>query len=129
MAEIYLRQGIAAVATGQYDSAGRYFRRALKMDDWNVAHLQLDQLYGADRIAKESHLEALAMAIQAAGHDANLLFVLGMELYFNGQPERATAFFMRAAQLGGNDDHLLDGFIPAAKPAAPQPNGNVGAAL
>ncbi len=129
MAEIYLRQGIAAIAFGQYDSAGRSFRRALKMEDWNAAHLQLDQLYGADRIAKESHLEALAMAIQGAGHDANLLFVLGMELYFNGQPERATAFFMRAAQLGGNDDHLLDGFIPAAGPAAAQPNANVGAAL
>jgi hypothetical protein len=58
MAEIYLRQGIASVATGQFEAAGRYFRRALKTDGWDAAHLQLDQLYGADRIAKESHLEA-----------------------------------------------------------------------
>jgi Flp pilus assembly protein TadD len=119
MAEIYLRQGITSVATGQYESAGRYFRRALKMDDWNAAHLQLDQLYGNDRIAKEAHLEALALAIQAAAHDANLLFVMGMELYLNGQPERATAFFLRSGQLGGNDDHLLDPFIPPARPGQP----------
>jgi hypothetical protein len=68
------------------------------------------------------------MAIQGAGHDANLLFVLGMELQLGGQPERAAAFFTRSAQLGGNDDHLLDGFVPAAKPV-PQPNANRGAAL
>ena len=130
MAEIYLRQGIAAVTMGQYESAGRYYRRALKLDGWDSAHLRLNEMYGEHRIAKESHLEALAMAIQAAGHDANLLFVLGMEFYLDGQPDRAAPFFTRAGQLGGNDDHLLDGFIPPpAKPAMVPPLAAAGAAL
>lgn len=120
MAEIYLREGIAMVAIGQYESAGKAFRRGLKLPDWNVAGVGLDQLYGADHAAKEAHLEALAMAVRAAQHDANLLFVLGMELLLSGEAERASAFFARSAQLGGNDDHLLDGFLAAPQPGAAQ---------
>lgn len=128
MAEIYLREGIAMVAAGQYESAGKAFRRGLKLPDWNVAGVGLDQLYGADHAAKEAHLEALAMAVRGAQHDANLLFVLGMELLLAGEANRAEAFFARSAQLGGNDDHLLDGFLAAPRAggaqgpiAAPQP--------
>lgn len=122
MAEIYLRQGIALVAVGQYESAAKSFRRGVKLPDWNVAGMGIDQLYNGARAAKEAHIEALAMALRTAPHDANLLFVLGMEMFLSGQPERASAFFARAAQLGGNEDHLLDGFLPAAQPAAaPQP--------
>ena len=121
MPEIFLRQGFAAVAIAQYESAGRAFRRALKLPDWSAVKLELKDLYGDDRIAKESHFESLAMAVQANPHDANLLFVLGMELYFDGQQERAAPFFTRAAQLGGNDDHVLDEFLAAAGKPAPGP--------
>ncbi len=126
MAEIFVRQGIASVATGQYEAAGRSFRRALKLPDWNAANVQLNQLYGENHAAKESHFEALAMALQANAHDANLLFLLGMELTLDGQAERAVPFFARSAQLGGNDDRLLDGFLPGGpKPAGAAAAGGV----
>jgi hypothetical protein len=44
-----------------------------------------------------------------------------MELFFDGQTQRSEAFFSRAAQLGANDDRLLDGFLPRPGPAGAPP--------
>ncbi len=125
LAEPYLRQGHALVALGQYENAVKAFRRGLRIrGQWNGSPFRLDQLYGPDRIAKVSHLETLAKAVEANPLDANLLIAMGMQLFFDGQSERAGVFFARAAQLGGNDDGLLNDFLPKPGPAgapAPQP--------
>ncbi len=117
MAEIYMRQGFAESAIGQYETAGRLLRRGLKVQaNWRPGELRLDDLYGGDnRLAKGAHFEAIAQAVQAAPHDPNLYFVLALELEFDGQSERAAPFFLRANQLGANEDHSLDSFLPAAE--------------
>ena len=71
--------------------------------DWSDSPFRLDQLYGRDRSPRRSHLENLAKAVEANPFDSNLLMALGMELYFDGQRDRARVFFSRAAQLGGNE--------------------------
>ena len=116
MAEIFMRQGFAESAIGQYETALRLFRRGLKIQPkWRPGELRLDDLYGADnKLAKGAHFEALAQQMQAAPHDPHLLFVLGLELEFDGQTERAAPFLLRAGQLGANEDHSLDGFLDAA---------------
>jgi len=135
LAESYLRQGHALVALGQYENAVKAFRRGLRIrPEWSGSPFRLDQLYGPDRIAKVSHIETLAKAVEANPLDSNLLMALGMQLFFDGQPQRAGVFFARVAQLGGNDDRLLNDFLPkpapagappAEKPARPQEPGKI----
>lgn len=122
LAEPYLRQGHALVALGQYENAVKAFRRGLRIrPEWSGSPFRLDQLYGPDRIAKVSHIETLAKAVEANPLDSNLLLALGMQLFFDGQAERASVFFARVAQLGGNDDRLLNDFLPKPGPAGAPP--------
>jgi tetratricopeptide repeat protein len=122
LAEPYLRQGHALVALGQYENAVKAFRRGLRIrPEWSGSPFRLDQLYGPDRIAKVSHIEALAKAVEANPLDSNLLMALGVQLFFDGQAERASVFFARVAQLGGNDDRLLNDFLPKPAPAGAPP--------
>jgi Flp pilus assembly protein TadD len=62
-------------------------------------------------------LENLAKAVEANSFDSDLLIALGMQLFFDGQHDRAGVFFARAAQLGGNEDRLLNDFVPKPGPA------------
>ena len=118
LAEPYFRQACAFIALGQYESATKAFRRGLSVRaDWANAPFRLDQIYGEDKIAKTTHQENLAKAVEANPVNANLLVALGMHLFFDGQRERADVFFVRAAQLGGNEDKLLDDFLPKPAPA------------
>jgi hypothetical protein len=122
VAEPYLRQGFAFVAMGNYPSAARAFRRGLAIrSDWTDTPFRLDEIYD-DQIAKTAHLETLAKAVETNPLDADLLMLLGLQIFFDGQPQRAEVFFARAAQLGGNEDGLLDSFLPRPGPAgAPKP--------
>lgn len=119
IAESYFREGVAHVALGQYESAARAFRRGLRIQAvWNAPPFLLDDLYDNAPLPKTQHLEELARAVEANSFDADLLLVLGMQLFFDGQAERARVFFTRSAQLGGNEDRLLDGFLDEQKPDA-----------
>ncbi|REK13061.1 MAG: hypothetical protein DWQ37_10585 [Planctomycetota bacterium] len=119
LADTYFRQGFAQVALGHYEKAARAYRRGLRLrGDWQASPFRLDQLYAAP-VPKNAHIEALAREVQANPFDGELLMVLGMQLYFDGEPQRAEAFFSRAAQLGANEDRLLDAFLPQPQPADP----------
>ncbi len=118
LAEPQLRQGAAHVALGQYDAALKAFRRALRINpDAATSNFRLEVIYVGDPLAKTTHLENLAKAVEANPFNSDLLALMGIELHFDGQPDRAALFFQRSAQLGGNDDHLLDGFLPKPAPA------------
>jgi hypothetical protein len=116
LADCFMRQGFALVAMGHYESAARAMRRGLQIQaDWKNSAFQLDQLYGNDGIAKTAHLEALAQAVQDIPQSADLLLLLGLQLFFNGELDRAQPVFERSAQLGGNDDGSIKAFLPKAK--------------
>jgi hypothetical protein len=120
VAEAYMRQGFALFAMGQYGNAAAAFRRGLRIrGDWTGSPFRLDQLYDGGKLTKTAHLESLAKAVEANPLDAEQLLVLGMASFFDGQRDRAGVFFAGSAQLGGNEDHLLDGFLPQNKPGDP----------
>jgi hypothetical protein len=119
MAEAYFRQGQALVALGQYDLAAKAFQRGLKLGPlWKDAAFKLRDLYGDNELAKTSHMEALAAAAEEQPHDGQLLLLVGLQLYFDGQPDRARPFLERANGILLDDSLHLDAVLKPAKAAA-----------
>jgi tetratricopeptide (TPR) repeat protein len=120
LADAYFRQGFSLLALGSYPSACKAFLRGLKLKpDWAESKFRLDDLYGANRLAKTNQLDQLAEAAGNEPHNAKLMFLLGIELFFDGQGQRARKFFVRAGDLGEDKSHLA-GFFEALGPV-PEP--------
>ena len=111
LAEPHLRQGFALVAQQRYVAAVKAFRRGLEIRrEWTDSSLRLDQLYAEGALAKAN--QALTKAVETRPGDADRLVALAMQLFFDGQRDRAGTYFARAASLGANRDRLLDDFMP-----------------
>jgi tetratricopeptide (TPR) repeat protein len=114
LAEPCMREGLALIAAKRYVPAVKAFRRSLEIrSDWTDSPLRLDQLYAEGAMVKTN--QALTKALEVKPGDADLLVAQGMQLYFDGQRDRAGTYFARAAGLGANRDRLLDDFL--SKPA------------
>lgn len=119
LADAFFRQGFSLLAMGRYEPAARAFKHGLTLKpDWAKSTFRLDELYGDNRLAKVTHLERLAAEATEHPQNADLMFLLGLALYFDGQAERARPFFEHAAELGA-DRQAVAGFLkPAIDPAA-----------
>lgn len=123
VAECFWRQGHALVAVNQFGQAAMAFRRALLLDD-DIARdgFHLNDLYTDGEAAKRSHLEALAGEALAASTDADIYFLIGVTLHYDGQTERAQPFFDRASALSSDAGRLVKAFTaPKVVPAVPTP--------
>ena len=69
-------------------------------------------------MVKAANRESLAQAATAQPDDGDLLFLLGVILYFDGQPDRAKPFFQRAHNLNPADRANIAAFLKMI-PAAP----------
>lgn len=131
MADGYLREAVVLYALGRYESAVKALRRGLELDpDWPTKGFRLDTLYTDNAVAKTAHLEALAQAA-ARGPSEDLLFLLGVMLFCDGQKDRSRPFFERARELAGAnaDTEYLAGFTRQLAPrmapvAAPRGGAN-----
>ena len=111
LAEAWFRQGFAMLAIGRYDLAVAAIRRGLKINpNWAKSDFSLKELYGPDDRFKNAHCNALAEAAEANPNDADLLFLLGVHLHFDGQADRAKKFFDRAKDVAGGDAEHLNAF-------------------
>ncbi len=120
LADACFREGHALLAVGRYSDAYKTYRRGLVIDaDWADSDFRLDQIYGDNKLTKSAHIDALVRAVAQHPHDPELLFLLGVYLYFDGQTARSAEFFQRAALVLGpaNADHLT-GFLKHALPEA-----------
>ena len=116
LAEAYFRQGFALIGAGRYDLAAKVIKRGLALDPgWPKSGFRLNELYGGNQGAKAAHLEALAAAAEKSPDNADLLFLLGVCLFFDGARDRAAPFFERAVQLAGPGEHLLGFLEPVRK--------------
>ena len=84
--------------------------------DWPQSNFRSDELYGDNRLAKVAHLEQLAAEATEHPRNADLMFLLGVALYCDGQPERSRLFFQRARELGAERE-AISGFLKPARPA------------
>ncbi|MHB0955878.1 MAG: hypothetical protein ACYC0X_05795 [Pirellulaceae bacterium] len=123
--EAYLREGFALIAVNQYRLAAKSLRIALELDpDYVKFEFRLDALYGDNRLAKTSHLELLARQSLENPTDADLLFLVGLSLYADGEIDRAHRFLTKAADLGGEEAaRLLAPLLGKAPPPEAVPAG------
>lgn len=126
LAEVYFRQAFALVGSNQYESAKKALDRGLRTrPNWPDTNFDLSTLYGPKgHLAKTSHREALASAIEQNPQSADLLVLMGVMLYCDGERERSRLFFDRAIDLGANENHLFDRFI-APRPGDADPAAQV----
>jgi tetratricopeptide (TPR) repeat protein len=118
LTEAYVREGFALIAVNQYRLATKALKIALELDPEYVrSQFRLDDLYGDNRLAKTSHLELLAREALENPGDGDLLFLVGMSLYADGEVDRASRFFAKAAELGGAEAVRL--LTPVLGKAAP----------
>jgi len=107
----YFREGYALVAQGKYELAARAFKQGLALDPaWPGSGFSSRQLYGNNDTAMKAHVEALAAAAEKAPDDPDPMFLLGVLLHFDGQPNRAELFFGQATRLNRGDDAHLQAF-------------------
>jgi hypothetical protein len=104
LAEAFFRQGFALAAMSQYSSAAKAIKRGLQLKpDWPESGFRLDVIYGDNHLAKTAHRDALAQAATEQPGNGDLLFLLGIALYFDGQADRSAIFFERAKLLEPGD--------------------------
>jgi Flp pilus assembly protein TadD len=117
LADPWFRQGFAQAAIGdkdpkRYELAAVAIRRGLELKpEWPKSNFRVSELYGGDDQAKTDHIEALAKAAEAQPNNGDLMFLLGVHLYFDGRPDRAAPFFKRAAELAAGDRSHLRPFL------------------
>jgi hypothetical protein len=122
LADPYFRQAFALSAMSKYDAAARAIRRGLALDaDWPAAEIQLKRLYGDNLLAKATHWEVMAKAATDDPQNADLLFLLAVELYCDGQQDRSRAFFLRAKTLETGDLSHIQVFLRRLDAAAVRP--------
>lgn len=108
VADTWFRQGFAMTAIGRYDLAMRSIIRGLAIDpNWASSRFDLEELFAHDAVAKQSHLDALVQAAAAEPLNADLLFLVGVHLHFDGQQDLSQDYFQRAERIAGdNASHL-----------------------
>lgn len=123
LVEARFRQGHALVAGGQYALAAVAFKRALALDpDLDREGFRLDELYQGGLLAKTAHIEQLSRAALDNPEDADLMFLVGVFLRYNGEGDRAQPFFARASELllGPDREHLAGFLAPSESHPDPE---------
>jgi Tetratricopeptide repeat len=93
----------AQFAVGKYDDAAASIIDGMKRNpDWPKSTYQSRGLYKNNNELFEGHLKDLRVAVAANPNDYRLLFLLGVEFWFDGQKESAKPFLEQAARLAPN---------------------------
>ena len=94
-----VRRGQALVALHSYKLAAQTFKHAFKLHPaWSQTNFRLDAIYADRPQSKSDHLDALAAAAEEEP-TADLMLLIGAQLYYDGQPQRSLKFFRRAGEL------------------------------
>lgn len=109
------RLGLALCALGHFSAAVAEFKRGVQIDPaWPATGDGLEKVFGAsNRIAIDQVLHSAAVWVKEDIRDSERLFVMGVLLYFNHEPERALPFFQTADMLSGETPHV-QAFIKSA---------------
>lgn len=123
-ADAHLRKGLAYLATNRPDEAVASIKLAVQQNaDVADTALTLDGLLGNNPAAKSSLLETNARRAVTDPQNADLLFAVGVLLYFDEENEAAAQMFEAAQRAaGGGELPHIDAFVkhlPANAPGQP----------
>ncbi|QGJ71844.1 Hypothetical protein PBC10988_35560 [Planctomycetales bacterium 10988] len=131
LAEAQFRYAFALAKIKRFDRAASVFRHGLTLDPtWPAGNFDIDQLYEENQVAKEAVLDSFALELEKSPENEDLMFLLGLHLYFDEQRIRSEPFFREAARLAEEPEYL-NGFLqviaaqkqqPRPQPAAPVSN-------
>lgn len=104
----YFRMGLALAAAGHYGSAVREIKHGLQLDpDWPLTGESLGERFGDENVlAKNNTLHRVAQWVREDIRDPERLFLMGVLLHFNRDPDRAIKFFETADLLAGSPRHI-----------------------
>lgn len=110
VADAYFHQAAAAVAQRRYEAAVDALKYGLRISSTYVdGEFKYTKLYGDNRLAQTSHLEALAQAALDQP-SADLYFLTGVMLFFDAEPMRSTPFFAKAREVQAGETWHIDIF-------------------
>lgn len=110
LAVAQFRYGQVLIAMGRYAAASEAFQLGIDLDpDWYLSDFRFETLYDGNQLAYQSHGNDLMKAANDNPDDGDVMFLVGLWLYFGNDPQRADRYFERAHQLGING-RLMAGF-------------------
>jgi hypothetical protein len=90
----------AQFAAGKYDAAAASVAAGMKLrPDWPASPFRSRDLYRLTPPAFDAHLKDLRDALVASPDDPRLLFLLGVQLWFDDRHDEARPLFDKAARL------------------------------
>jgi hypothetical protein len=115
----YFHLAQAQIALGKFAAAGVSIQRGMRLHPkWPESGFQPRALYRDRGNDYDQHLGQLADAVAKNRNDDALLFLLGYQLWFDGQRDDARKLFERAAALAF-DTTFVDRFLKAPRVAGP----------
>jgi len=117
-AAAHFRYGQALIATGRYHEAVAAIKQGLAIDPALHSRFRLHDIYSGEA-EQTRQVEALAATALKQPYDADVLFLIGAFLHFEGKSQRAEKFLNRAAELAGKDTQHIQQFLVAGRRAAP----------
>ena len=121
LAEAQFRRAFTLAALNHDDRAADALRQGMKLDStWTRSDFRLEKIYADNQLAKQARFELLAEAVEEDPGDADIWFVLGVHLYFDGQRDRCRPFLERARRLSADETYVKKFLAELdAEPAAP----------
>jgi Tetratricopeptide repeat len=98
----------AQFAIGKYDEAVVSIKLGLELrSDWPMSRFDSRAPYKLNGAAFDFHIRNLRAALDAAPDDLRLLFLLGVELWFDDKRDEARPLFQKAARLARDPAPIL----------------------
>lgn len=100
--QVLLRLGQVSISLRDYGRALDYYLQGLG-DGTELSSdlISLNELYGENEVAKLNDLQRVTEAAFQSDGDGRLTMLVGLMLYFDGQLERASGYFRKAATQPG----------------------------